>query len=80
MMDPGPRCEFDAAQMVVRVQKEVPGQVEAIPPVVEQIMERFARNMAAAASGKTVSDAAPAGGIGLLLTGLWRRLRRWLGS
>ena len=51
-----------------------------VDAVVEQIMERFARNMAAAASGKTVSDAAPAGGIGLLLTGLWRRLRRWLGS
>jgi len=39
MMESGPRCEFDAGQMIVRVQKEVPGQVEAIPPVVEQIME-----------------------------------------
>ena len=39
MIESGPRCEFEAAQMVVRVQKEVPGQVEAIPPVVEQIME-----------------------------------------
>lgn len=39
MVEPGPRCEFEAAQMVVRVQKQVPGQVEAIPPVVEQIME-----------------------------------------
>ncbi len=39
MMDSGPRCEFDAGQMIVRVQKEVPGLVEAIPPVVEQIME-----------------------------------------
>ena len=39
MVESGPRCEFEAAQMVVRVQKEFPGQVEAIPPVVEQIME-----------------------------------------
>jgi serine/threonine-protein kinase RsbW len=39
MMEPRPRCEFDAGHMVVRVQKEVPGEVEAIPPVVEQIME-----------------------------------------
>ena len=39
MMESGPRCEFDAGQMIVRVQKQVPGQVEAIPPVVEQIME-----------------------------------------
>jgi serine/threonine-protein kinase RsbW len=39
MGDAGPRCEFDAGQIVVRVQKEVPGHVEAIAPVVEQIME-----------------------------------------
>lgn len=39
MIESEPRCEFEASQMVVRVQKEVPGQVEAIPPVVEQIME-----------------------------------------
>lgn len=39
MMESGSRCEFDAGQMIVRVQKEVPGLVEAIPPVVEQIME-----------------------------------------
>ena len=39
MMESGPRCEFDTGQMIVRVQKEVPGHVEAIPPVVEQIME-----------------------------------------
>jgi len=38
MMESRPRCDFDAGQMIVRVQKEVPGQVEAIPPVVEQIM------------------------------------------
>ena len=39
MSEPTRRCELDAAQMVVRVQKEVPGHVEAIAPVVEEIME-----------------------------------------
>ena len=33
------RCEFHTEDMVVRVQKLVPGHVEAIPPMVEQIME-----------------------------------------
>lgn len=32
------RCELDASHMLVRVQKEVPGHVEAIAPVVEEIM------------------------------------------
>ncbi len=39
MTEERPRCEFHADQMVVRVQKKVPGHVEAIPVVVEQIME-----------------------------------------
>lgn len=39
MSEPTRRCELDAAQMVVRVQKDVPGHVEAIAPVVEEIME-----------------------------------------
>jgi serine/threonine-protein kinase RsbW len=39
MPEPTRRCELDAAQMVVRVQKDVPGHVEAIAPVVEEIME-----------------------------------------
>ncbi len=39
MPEPTPRCELDAGEMVVRVQKEVPGHVEAIAPVVEEIME-----------------------------------------
>jgi serine/threonine-protein kinase RsbW len=39
MLDASSRCEFDPDHMVVRVQKELPGHVEAIAPVVEQIME-----------------------------------------
>ena len=39
MGEPGPRCEFHAGRMAVRVQKKVPGHVEAIAPVVEQIMD-----------------------------------------
>lgn len=38
MSEPTRRCELDAAEMVVRVQKDVPGHVEAIAPVVEEIM------------------------------------------
>jgi anti-sigma regulatory factor (Ser/Thr protein kinase) len=33
------RCEFHADNLLIRVQKEVPGETTAIPPVVEQIME-----------------------------------------
>jgi serine/threonine-protein kinase RsbW len=39
MMTESTRCEFHTDSLVVRVQKEVPGETTAIPPVVEQIME-----------------------------------------
>ena len=39
MIDPTSRCEFHADSLMVRVQKELPGDTTAIPPVVEQIME-----------------------------------------
>jgi len=39
MLDSGQRCDFNAGHMVVRVQKEMPGHIEAIGPVVEQIMD-----------------------------------------
>jgi serine/threonine-protein kinase RsbW len=32
------RCEFDADRLVTRLEISIPGTVEAIPPVVEQIM------------------------------------------
>ncbi len=49
-----------------------------VDAVVEALVERFAANVAAAASGEPVADAAPAGGLGLALAGLWKRLKRWL--
>ena len=50
-----------------------------VDAVVEALVERFAGNVAAAASGGApVEDAAPAGGAGLALTALWKRLKRWL--
>ncbi|MGD9253615.1 MAG: ATP-binding protein [Holophagae bacterium] len=33
-----PKCRFDTDNLMLRVQKEVPGDVKAIPPVVEEIM------------------------------------------
>ena len=39
MADSMPQCKFDTDNMIVRVQREVPGDVTAIPPVVEQIIE-----------------------------------------
>ena len=38
MMTESTRCEFHTDSMMIRVQKEVPGETTAIPPVVEQIM------------------------------------------
>jgi carbon-monoxide dehydrogenase small subunit len=49
-----------------------------VDAVVEELVERFAGNVAAAAAGAPVEDAAAAGGVGLALTGLWKRLKRWL--
>jgi serine/threonine-protein kinase RsbW len=39
MTDRMPRCEFSVENLIPRVQKELPGDVKAIPPVVEHIME-----------------------------------------
>lgn len=33
-----PRCDFHVENLIPRVQKELPGDVKAIPPVVEQVM------------------------------------------
>ena len=49
-----------------------------VDAVVEALVERFAANVAAAASGKSVEDAAPAGAAGLALAVLWKRVKRWL--
>ena len=39
MSDPTSRCEFHTDSLLIKVQKELPGETTAIPPVVEQIME-----------------------------------------
>ena len=39
MTDLTSRCEFHADSLMLRVQKELPGDTTAIPPVVEQIMD-----------------------------------------
>lgn len=49
-----------------------------VDAVVEALVERFASNVATAAAGGPVEDAASAGGVGLALRGLWKRLKRWL--
>jgi serine/threonine-protein kinase RsbW len=38
MSDAARRCEFDRDQLVVRFETTIPGTIEAIPPVVEQVM------------------------------------------
>jgi serine/threonine-protein kinase RsbW len=38
MSDAARRCEFDRDEMVVRFETTIPGSIEAIPPVVEQVM------------------------------------------
>jgi carbon-monoxide dehydrogenase small subunit len=49
-----------------------------VDAIVEELVERFAGNVAAAAAGAPVEDAVAAGGVGLALTGMWKRLKRWL--
>ena len=49
-----------------------------VDAVVEALVERFADNVAGAAAGAPVEDAATAGGVGLALSALWKRLKRWL--
>lgn len=39
MIESTSRCEFHSKDLMVRVQKELPGETTAIPEVVEQIME-----------------------------------------
>ena len=51
-----------------------------VDAVVEQLLEEFAANVAAAAAGEAVDAVPAAGGIGLALSVLWKRLRRRLGG
>jgi len=46
-----PRRSFDAENLSLRVQRELPGQIQAIPPMVEQIMD-LVREMGCAGDGE----------------------------
>ena len=48
-----------------------------VDAVIEQLLARFAENLAAAAAGEAIPQAPPPGGIRLLLAGLGSVLRRW---
>ncbi len=48
-----------------------------VDAVIEQLLARFAENLAAAAAGEAISQAPPPGGVRLLLAGLGSVLRRW---
>lgn len=54
------------------------GRGAVVNAIVEQLLDRFAANLAGAASGAEVEAAETLGGAGLGLAALWRRLRRWL--
>ena len=49
-----------------------------VDAVIEQLLARFAENLAAAAAGETVHEAPPPGGVRLLLASLGSAIRRWL--
>ena len=49
-----------------------------VDAIVEELVHRFADNVAAAARGGDVRDESAAGGIRLTLGALWRRIVRWL--
>jgi len=38
MIDTSNRCEFDPEAMFLRLERTIPGSVEAIPPVVDEVM------------------------------------------
>ena len=46
-----PRRSFDADNLILQVQKELPGRIDAIPPVVDQIMN-LVREMGCAGEGE----------------------------
>ena len=48
-----------------------------VDAVIEQLLARFAENLAAAAAGEALSQAPPPGGVRLLLAGLGSAIRGW---
>ena len=49
-----------------------------VDAVIEQLLHRFAVNLATAASGGDIEASPPVGGLALAIAALRRRLRRWL--
>ena len=49
-----------------------------VDAVVEQLLERFAANLASTAEGRAADSSPPLGGVGLVVAAFRRRLRRWL--
>ena len=49
-----------------------------VSAVVEQLLDRFAANLARSTSGARIESAEPLGGMGVGIAALWKRLRRWL--
>ena len=49
-----------------------------VSAVVEQLLDRFATNLARSTSGVRIESAEPLGGMGMGIAALWKRLRRWL--
>ena len=49
-----------------------------VSAVVEQLLDRFAANLARSTSGARIESAEPLGGMGMGIAALWKRLRRWL--
>ena len=52
----------------------------AVDAAVEQILERFAANLASAAEGEPIDSLRPRGEVRLAAPALWMRLQRWLMS
>ena len=51
-----------------------------VDAIVEQLLDRFAANLATVASGRKAGASPPLGGLGLAITAFRSRLRRWLAS
>ena len=54
------------------------GRGAVVNAIVEQLLDRFAANLAEATSGVEIESAEPPGGVRLGIAALWKCLRRWI--
>lgn len=54
------------------------GRGAVVNAIVEQLLDRFAANLAEATSGVEIESAEPPGGVRLGIAAIWKCLRRWL--